>query len=277
MNFKPLIAAFIGKEYVLTTNVLFIKYMGSHEGGLFLQQLIYWQNLKGEGVMFPKSYDDWYNELVITKRVLSGLKAKLEAKNMLKTMVKKLNGTPTLHWCIDLNLAYNDLANFISESANGTMDSDQMLLSESDQMSLSIPYIENNKENINIASESTKSKNKQRAKYEIQNDHKTPEKLADLTRWSIENAVQQVRQLYSAVTGKQLSEADAQRWLELSAVGKHIDVSKCEFTSSGDVIETNLRQWLLNSAKYALQNGKFTLPAPQRTNAPAQNRTSVFD
>jgi len=154
---------------------------------------------------------------------------------------------------------------------------------EGNNKNVKTPINENVKHN-NTSINSTKNNKKEepfleisKAKYEIQNDHKTPEKLASLTRWSIENAVQQVRQLYGTFTGKQLSEADAQRWLELSAVGKHIDVSKCEFTSSGDVIETNLRQWLLNSAKYALQNGKFTLPAPQRTNAPAQNRTSVFD
>lgn len=271
-DYKPLLKKFIGKAYILTTNVLFIDFTGSHEGGIFLQQLLYWQNIKGEGLEFAKSYDEWFVETRITKRVLGALKTKFEGMGLLQTKVKKFNGVPILHWLIDVDLTYNLLFAFVSDVTKCTIESDKMLLSESDKMLLSKVTKCNELINIdynidyNIKKEkSGKPKKAQpaqtkKASYVWQAEKNNAAGLEEIRQHCINEASKLLTEVYYKHTGKHIILEDARKWIEVCAIGKNFDIQKTTFNPDGSVSNCPLTQWLLNSAKKAIEEGRFTLP-----------------
>lgn len=125
-----LLAQFSGQGNTLTIPVPYVKLTGSIEGGLLLNQIVYWSDrTKMLDGWFAKSYDEWEQELFLTKRVVTRLTGLLR-KVGVETKVKRFNGSPTLHWRIDLE-------RFEKALHSCTFQSDKMSLSKSDKMSLS--------------------------------------------------------------------------------------------------------------------------------------------
>lgn len=79
----------------------FVKFMGSHEGAVFLSQMIYWterMKKRGDG-FFYKSVSDWVKELDITEYQVEQARDFLKSKGVLE-MVKRrvLNFKPQWHY-----------------------------------------------------------------------------------------------------------------------------------------------------------------------------------
>jgi len=99
-----LIKSFSGQNNILTAPKLFIDLMGSIEGGLFLSQLLYWSDkTKNQYGWFYKTYQDWYDEIRLSKYQIAKYVKICESKDFgfLKTKVKKANNSPTLHYKIN--------------------------------------------------------------------------------------------------------------------------------------------------------------------------------
>lgn len=96
-----LIKKLTGQSYIYTIPREFIvKLDGDVCAALFLSQLIYWSD-KGYDDWIYKSYADWESELCLKRDKVMAIRAKLERMGLIHTKLKKVNGSPTVHYLID--------------------------------------------------------------------------------------------------------------------------------------------------------------------------------
>lgn len=96
-----LIARFSGQENMLSVPRAFCEATGSLEAGMLLSQLLYWSD-KGhdpEG-WFYKSYIEWSEHLFLTEYQVRKFSKQFEEAGFLEVKLKKVNGSPTLHYRI---------------------------------------------------------------------------------------------------------------------------------------------------------------------------------
>lgn len=92
----------VGQANILTIPRLFLECLGDLESALLLAQILYWSD-KGKkgGGWFYKTYDEWYEELALTKYQVTKAKNKLAAEGLIETKVMKANGNPTVHYRVN--------------------------------------------------------------------------------------------------------------------------------------------------------------------------------
>jgi len=107
---------------------LFIKKFGV-KAALFLSQVLYWSGKgKGNEEWFYKSYQEWKKELGLTRGEIDTARKKLKKLNLLETKIKRVNGSPVVHYRVKVNV----LADWICEKrANGFAKKEQMDLLKS--------------------------------------------------------------------------------------------------------------------------------------------------
>uniref|UniRef100_A0A6M3JQI8 Uncharacterized protein n=1 Tax=viral metagenome TaxID=1070528 RepID=A0A6M3JQI8_9ZZZZ len=104
-----------GQANILTIPRIFINFMGSLEGGLFLSQLLFWSDrTKNKYGWFWKTYKDWTSETCLTEYQVRKAAKFCEEMLFLKTKVKKANGNPTLHYKINMEAFINRFLKFLS-------------------------------------------------------------------------------------------------------------------------------------------------------------------
>jgi len=96
-----LIRQLTGQANILTIPRIFIHYTGSVEAALLLSQIIYWSDRNPRGPWFYKSYKEWEQEIGLSIKKLRRAANILKVKKLIKTKVKKANGSPTLHYLFD--------------------------------------------------------------------------------------------------------------------------------------------------------------------------------
>ena len=96
------IKAISGQSKILTIPRLFIDLTGSLESALLLSQCIYWSD-KGQDGWFYKSYHEWKVEITLSEYQIRKAAKFLCNENILKTKLKKANGSPILHYKIDVD------------------------------------------------------------------------------------------------------------------------------------------------------------------------------
>lgn len=102
-----LIKKLTGQSYIYTIPREFIvKLDGDVCAALFLSQLIYWSD-KGYDEWIFKSYADWEQELGLKKKKVMAIKAKLEMLGLIRTKVKKVNNSPTVHYLLNAEALCN--------------------------------------------------------------------------------------------------------------------------------------------------------------------------
>lgn len=105
-----------GQANVLTVPRVYIDYMGSLDGGLFLSQLIYWSDRGNDsGGWFYKTYAEWEDELTLTRYQVGKQVKILKEKGLLQTRVKKANGNPTVHYLFSFSVFQISLCKFLAE------------------------------------------------------------------------------------------------------------------------------------------------------------------
>jgi len=97
-----LIARLSGTSNILAVPRMFCEMTGSLESGVLLSQIVYWAD-KGSDPdgWFYKSYVEWYQDSFLSEyQVRKGVKA-FEKAGLLETKLKKVQGSPTLHYRIN--------------------------------------------------------------------------------------------------------------------------------------------------------------------------------
>lgn len=115
-SLKLLISKMSGNENHLTVNTTFVHFMNSLEGGVFLSQLVYWSDkTKRTDGYFYKTYEEWTNEICISKHAVMKNVSKLKDIGILETKVKKANGNPTLHYMLHYDRLCESIISFLQK------------------------------------------------------------------------------------------------------------------------------------------------------------------
>lgn len=112
---KQLINTITGEEnYYFTVNRMLVKFMDSLEGGIFLNQLIYWsdRSIRPDG-FFYKSAKEWYEEIHLSEYHINKHIKRLREAGIVQTKKLKANGAPTIHYKLNINTLYSDLETFL--------------------------------------------------------------------------------------------------------------------------------------------------------------------
>lgn len=97
-----LIARLSGSGNILAVPRMFCEMTGSLESGVLLSQIVYWAD-KGSDPdgWFYKSYVEWHQDSFLSEyQVRKGVRA-FEKAGLLETKLKKVQGSPTLHYRIN--------------------------------------------------------------------------------------------------------------------------------------------------------------------------------
>lgn len=151
---KFFLSSMSGQERIITIPKLYVEFMGNYPGAVLLNQIIFYSDKsKRTDGFFYKSYPDWHDELHLTEKQVRLAVTKMKELGFLETKLKKANGTPTLHYKLDLE-ALSDAILTFGKNRNqpkGSIETDQREVSlDSDQreVSLTVDNTINNKQEI---------------------------------------------------------------------------------------------------------------------------------
>jgi len=111
---RYLITSISGQDNYLTINRTFVKYMNSLEGGIFLQQLVFWSDkAQSKDGFFYKTYAEWNEEICLSEYSVRKQTKILKEKGLVQTKLRKAEGSPTLHYKLDINRFLKSLESFL--------------------------------------------------------------------------------------------------------------------------------------------------------------------
>jgi len=127
-----------GQKNVLSIPRIYVDYMGSLGGGIFLSQLIYWTGValesKEKGISdfnkkrkifeaasvrlcrlgwFFKTYKEWKEEICVGENTVRKASKFLADKGILKTQIKKAIGRPAVHYLFDLDEFLGSFSDYV--------------------------------------------------------------------------------------------------------------------------------------------------------------------
>jgi len=114
---KKLISKFVGEHNNLIVPKPFIQLLdGDINAAILLSQLCYWADRTGhvEGWVY-KTYENWYEEICLTKYQVSRASSVLKSAGIIETKVMKISGNPTVHYRILDEPFSNWLVKFLDE------------------------------------------------------------------------------------------------------------------------------------------------------------------
>lgn len=97
---RALIREFAGEKNFVVAPVTYIRFTGSLEAGILLNQMIYWADRTNdtEG-WFYKSYTEWAEEIFLPEKTIRKIAKDFMSKKFLQCKVKKnYAGNPTVHY-----------------------------------------------------------------------------------------------------------------------------------------------------------------------------------
>jgi len=83
--------------HVLTIPRIYIDILGNIKSALFLSRCIYWTGVLGEP--FHKTYKEWEDDTGLSRVEIDT--ARRECEGLIITSLKKVDGTPILHYSIE--------------------------------------------------------------------------------------------------------------------------------------------------------------------------------
>lgn len=101
---KELITAYSGQEKVIVIPTIYIEITEDLNTATLLNQLIFWSDKsKRKDGFFYKTYLEWEQEIYLSEYQVRRSAKKLKEMSILETKVKKANGSPTLHYKINMD------------------------------------------------------------------------------------------------------------------------------------------------------------------------------
>lgn len=137
---KEFIKRVSGQENVLTIPLIYVDLTGDLNTALILNQSIYYTSItKRKDGYFYKTYKEWERETSLTQYQVKKSVDKLKNMEIMQTKLKKANGSPTLHYKIDMS----KLQNWIIKKLNNGNQRNLIMNSEETNESLTENYTEN--------------------------------------------------------------------------------------------------------------------------------------
>ena len=134
---KQLISAFSGNDRTLTIPVIYIELTGDMHTAALLNQIIFWSDKsKRNDGFFYKTYTEWESEVHLSEYQVRRSAKLLEKLGFIETKLKRANGSPTLHYKLNLSKLSVSILEFI-KNRNGTNSRNE---TEETQETLTVDY-----------------------------------------------------------------------------------------------------------------------------------------
>lgn len=99
---RDIIRRMSGQENVFTVPKIYVEFTGDITTAILLNQIVFLSDKsKRTDGFFYKTYDEWYEEVRLTKRQVSYSVKKLKELGLVETKLKRANGAPTVHYKLD--------------------------------------------------------------------------------------------------------------------------------------------------------------------------------
>lgn len=132
---NPLIATLLtmaGERNTITIPRAFVRFTGSLEAAMMLNQLLYWTPRAARaGDAIYKTDKDWQEELCLARYSVRKARERLEAMGFLTTEVRRAQGAPTVHYQLDYERLVECWSDWLKTN-NGLSENEQSDYSKSD-------------------------------------------------------------------------------------------------------------------------------------------------
>lgn len=133
---RDIIRRMSGQDNVFTVPKIYVEFTGDITTAILLNQIVFLSDKsKRTDGFFYKTYDEWYEEICLTKRQVSYSVKKLKELGLVETKLKRANGAPTVHYKLD----YDKLLDSIVTKCH--YPSEQNVTNHCDKMSQSLTEI----------------------------------------------------------------------------------------------------------------------------------------
>lgn len=103
-DMKLLIATYSGNERHITIPKIYLELTNDYPTAALLNQMIFWSDkTKRRDGFFYKTYKEWEEETFLSEYQVRRASKKLKELGFLETKLKKANGSPTLHYKLDMD------------------------------------------------------------------------------------------------------------------------------------------------------------------------------
>jgi len=115
--------------------LIFVDYMGDHDGAIFLNQLWFWSSKgkRGDGFIY-KSRLEWQSETRLSDYAIRKATETLKEKGTLETKLHRANGAPTLHYRLKTRLLLDQLKELANQQLENEDENPDLLKSTSDSL-----------------------------------------------------------------------------------------------------------------------------------------------
>jgi hypothetical protein len=112
-DLKVVLDQLIGNDNVLSNNILFIDFTGSHEKAQLLSQMWYWSGkTKDKHGWFFKTYQEWFDEIRVPEHSVRRFVEAFKKAGFVATCFKKVAGRPVIHYRLDKDVLIQKLVTF---------------------------------------------------------------------------------------------------------------------------------------------------------------------
>lgn len=158
-DLKVVLDQLIGNDNVLSNNILFIDFTGSHEKAQLLSQMWYWSGkTKEKHGWFFKTYQEWFDEIRVPEHSVRRFVDAFKKAGFVATCFKKVAGRPVVHYRLDKDVLIQKLVTFcegnnLLGSHSVTLDPDNLQpTKEGDNLQASL-YTETTLRDLNTESD----------------------------------------------------------------------------------------------------------------------------
>ena len=130
INTRKVIASLLGQKNTIVIPRIFIRVINDLSAALLLSQIIYWgERTQDKDGWFAKSYEDWNDELGLSKFQVSSAIKKLEnfGVETKKRRSKFYKGAPTLHYRFNMDKIIEEMSKYLESEETSQYESEETL------------------------------------------------------------------------------------------------------------------------------------------------------
>ena len=152
-DIKNVISTFSGTERHITVPRVYLEMLGDFNTAAFLNQMIFWSDkTRRKDGYFYKTYTEWNEELLLSEYQVRRSAKILKEKGFIDTKLKKANGSPTLHYKVNMDKLSESILNKLKNRNQTNLSND----SEVSLVSLTVDdTVDDNSRDNTLSSNST--------------------------------------------------------------------------------------------------------------------------
>lgn len=129
---KLLIATYSGNERHITVPKIYLELTNDYPTAALLNQMIFWSDkTKRRDGFFYKTYREWEEETFLSEYQVRRASKMLKELGFLETKLKKANGSPTLHYKLDMDVLSESIVKKLKNRNQRNSSNDSVVSQES--------------------------------------------------------------------------------------------------------------------------------------------------